>query len=65
MNTFNVIQVKGYSCPTKWLLNINGEPVLFANTKARVNKCIRYVNGEDDLILDGSIRKLLDHYRDN
>ena len=60
---FEFVRVSGYSCPDKWLLTHEGKPIVFANSKARLSKCMAYIEGYGDAIEDGKIKRKLDVFR--
>jgi hypothetical protein len=63
---FEAKKIKGYSCPSKWLLLIDKEPVCFANSESRVGYMIAFVEGFNDGIevKDGSILRLLQGFKE-
>jgi hypothetical protein len=60
---YQVIKIKGYSCPNKWLLLVDGKPICFANSRGKLSSCISYLEGYPVEISDGAIKKLLDGLR--
>ena len=62
---FEIIRVSGYSCPGKSLLMVDGIPVLFANSSARLQRAAAYIQGYDhpSSFTDQKILKLLNKYR--
>lgn len=56
-------KVKQYNSTYKHVLLIDGIPVCVTESGNRMSECIRYVNGYDADINDGSVRKALDKYR--
>jgi hypothetical protein len=63
---FEIVKVKGYSCPNKHLLLINGEPVLFANGTIRLRIASAYVQGyeTEESIGDKKILRVLNKYKE-
>lgn len=58
-------RIKGYNCPSKFLLLINDEPAVFANSKHLISRLISYVQGytKGEDISDKSILRILDKWR--
>lgn len=64
---FMIKKIVGYNCPSKWVLCINGIPVVVANSKSRISIMMSYVEGYpiNDLdLIDNSVLKVLKAYRD-
>ena len=60
-----VKKIKGYNCPSKYLLIIDNEPVVFSNSNKRMSTLISYVEGytsEED-VSDKSVARILDKWR--
>lgn len=58
----SVKRVKGYNCPSKHLLLIDGNPVIFANSEFRVREMISYIGGDSEINIRGAV-KMLKPYR--
>jgi len=60
---FIVKRVKGYNCPNKHLLMINGDPVIFANSESRLRDMIGWIGGDSSINVSGAV-KVLKPYRE-
>lgn len=56
-------KAKQYNSTYKHVLLIDGIPVCITESENRMSDCIRYVNGYDADINDGSVKKVLDKYK--
>lgn len=60
---FKIIRVKGWSCPSKYILMKDGEPIIFANGRKRLSVCMQYLEGYDVDIQDKAVKRELDRYK--
>lgn len=58
----NIIQVRGLNCPKKYLLMIDGNPIVFCNSKPEAQRVLNYLYNIGDLE-DKKLKKLLEPYR--
>lgn len=60
---YKILRVPGYNCPNKYLLMKDGEPIMFANGKERLNLCMQYLEGYEVDLKDEKIKRVLKSLR--
>lgn len=53
-------KVKQYNSTYKYILMVDGKPILIAKSQNRLSQCIAYIENKDIDIKDGKIKKILD-----
>ena len=53
-------RIKQYNSTYKYVLCVNGKPILITKGQNRMSKCIAYITDKSVELKDGKIKKLLD-----
>lgn len=55
--SYEIITIKGFCCPNKTLVKINGQNICFCNSKNRAKKIIEFAFSFDESLIEDKVLK--------